>query len=93
MTAEAVLEQPIVVPPPMKGPRHVADCVLAQLGRPSLLFRVDAKPVGKDRYRVNVYCAQEGDHPVKRVQMTDSFFVTVTEAGIESEPAITRKYL
>lgn len=86
------LEQRVVPSSRQDHRRTVVDAVLARLGRPASLFRIDAKPVGESRYRVNVYCTEDIDRPVKRVQITDSFFVTVSEAGIESVPEINRKY-
>ena len=66
--------------------------VLARLGAPDNLFRVHARNVWGNHYRVNVFCTIETGLSLPAVQITDSFFVTVTEDDIVSEPVIQRKY-
>lgn len=72
--------------------QFVIRSVLDQLGRPRNLYRVDAKKVWDNQYRVNVYCAKATDGTIPTVNMTDSFLVGRTEEGISSRPAIERKY-
>lgn len=84
--------------PASKRPTHLSDdeyviaCVLAQLGRPSNLYRASAENLWGRQFRVNIWCSEESDRPVKTVKMTDSFFVTLTDEGIETLPPIARKY-
>jgi acetolactate synthase regulatory subunit len=70
----------------------VIEKVLGRLGRPRGLCRVNAQKVGKNQFRVNIYCTVNSDRPINTVSMTDSFFVTVTDDDIVSKPAIDRKY-
>ena len=87
-----------VNPPKPAGPavigeeRYVMNRVLAQLGRPANLYRINAEKLWGSQFRVNVYCAEESDRPVKRVTMTDSFFVTLVGDEISSVPPIARRY-
>lgn len=71
---------------------HVIKEVLRQVGRPEGLMRIEAKQTWGNNYRVNLYCTQKSDHPVKTVAITDSFFVTMGEQGLVSDPPLTRKY-
>lgn len=79
-------------PAHLSDEQYVVQCVLARLGRPANLYRINAERVWGRQYRVNLWCALESDRPVKPVKMTDSFFVALTDDGIESEPPIVRKY-
>ena len=72
--------------------QYVVNCVLAQLGRPANLYRINAERLWGQQFRVNLWCSFESDRPVKPVKMTDSFFVALADDGIESVPPITRKY-
>jgi hypothetical protein len=92
MSSTAVERAPSEQPRKPEPEQVVVETVLDQLGRPKNLFRTHAREVWKNQYRVNVYCTMETDRPVRTVSITDSFFVTVTDAGIVSEPTITRKY-
>lgn len=74
-----------------ESPRIVKE-VLERLGRPEALYRVDAKRMWGNQYRVNVYCVQEADRPVQGVRISDSFFVTMSDEGLISQPTISRKY-
>lgn len=66
--------------------------VLRQVGRPESMIRIDAKRTWGNHYRVNLYCSKDTGTSVRTVSITDSFFVTMTENGMVSEPPITRKY-
>lgn len=84
-------------PAPQRSPhlsdeQYVTSCVLAELGRPGNLYRINAERLWGQQYRVNLWCSEESDRPVKTVKMTDSFFVTLTDEGIQSVPPIERKY-
>jgi len=71
---------------------YVNKWVFSQLGRPRNLYRVATGEVWKDHYRVNIYCLEESDRAVRTVTMTDSFFITVGEAGLSSSPPIHKRY-
>lgn len=89
----SILELPST---PQVAPPHteqsVVQHVLNELGRPRNLYKANAQQVGKNQYRVNVYCTSDGDRPVRSVAMTDSFFVSLTDQGLECSPALERKY-
>ena len=68
----------------------VCTSVMNILGHPSDLFRVSARKLWDNRYRVNV---QTGADAVS-VRIAHSFFVAADEKGnvVESIPAIARQY-
>lgn len=72
--------------------QFVIDQVLNQLGIPDNLFRVDAKHLWDDKYRVNVFCSLSQDRALNDIRITDSFHVTVDDDQIHSAPPIRRKY-
>lgn len=72
--------------------QFVIDQVLNELGIPDNLFRVDAKHLWDDRYRVNVYCSLTQNRALNEIRITDSFHVTVDDDKISSMPPISRKY-
>lgn len=87
------LEQPTYeLSPIVEDELFVIQSVMQRLGTPKGLYRVDAKTVWDGNFRVNVYCAEYGDQPVRRVRMTDSFLVSRTGEGITSRPEIVRRY-
>src|SRR6187455_1187029 len=53
--------------------RQVAAWVLEELGTPRNLYRVDAKPLWDEYFRVNVYCRQDVGLSAKEMAVTDSF--------------------
>ena len=63
--------------------------VLARLGRPADLHRVQVKPVSNSKYRVNVYVRDAASYRVAH-----SYFLETDGAGkiLVSSPAITRAY-
>ena len=89
----AVLARPATQAPFQIDEEHfVVQQVLQQLGRPKNLTRALVKKVSNHRYRVNIYCADDADRPIKTASITDSFFVTVCGDDIASTPTITRRY-
>lgn len=78
--------------PALDDERYVIHRVIEQLGRPAHLYRINAEKLWGGSYRVNIYCKEESDGPVKAVKMTDSFFVTLAGDEITSVPPIVRKY-
>ena len=85
-------------PAPAKSTLRVDDApfivkeVLRQVGRPETLFRIEAKRTWGNHYRVNMYCTKETGLAVRTVAITDSFFVTMTDAGLISDPPISPRY-
>jgi hypothetical protein len=77
---------------------HVADAaeveqwILEELGEPTNLLKVEAKPLWDDYFRVNVYTQTDVGLSAKEVEVSDSFFVFKSEAGFLSNPPIVRKY-
>ena len=70
----------------------LAGRILAKLGRPANLARVDTRHLWADNFRVNVYVDAGETHRVPTVRIADSFFVQLTQEGITCSPAISRKY-
>jgi hypothetical protein len=66
--------------------KHVAH----SLGSPVDLLKVQVRPLGNDRYRVNVLVGKN----VASAKITDSFFLTADDEGniVTSSPAIVRLY-
>lgn len=97
-TVEPTLETPVEDPPivdekAVQERQFVIDNVLDQLGRPANLLRVSANELWDRHYRVNVYCKFESsERTISDYSITDSFFVTVTDEGINSSPAIEQRY-
>lgn len=75
----------------------LANNVLKQLGRPGRLRSCQAKPVGGNRFRVNVVATVSVPYGLQLVEqdlITDSFYIEAGQGGeiIRSSPAIERKY-
>ena len=70
----------------------ITEHILGCLGRPSNLFRIDAKHLWDNHYRVNVMCAEETGLSQLSILITDRFHVVVSEDGIRSTPPVERKY-
>lgn len=70
----------------------VAEMVLSQLGTPKNLYRIDARSLWGNQYRINILCTIAKGHRIDDVRITDSFFVTRTADGIVCQPPIARKY-
>ncbi len=72
--------------------RHdvIAKQVVQSLGLPADLFKVQVRPLGADRYRVNVFVGKE----VTSARITNSFFLTADDEGkiLKSSPEIARRY-
>ncbi len=68
----------------------IAEQVVQSLGSPTDLFNVQVRPLGGDRYRVNVYV---GKHATM-ARIANSFFLTADDEGkiLTSSPAIARLY-
>jgi hypothetical protein len=64
--------------------------VVRSLGSPGDLLKVQVRPLGSDRYRVNVLVGKEA----ASARIAHSFFLTTDDAGhiITSSPAIVRVY-
>lgn len=71
--------------------------VLAELGKPKDLHRIDTRQVGKDTYRVNIWRTVPTDGKTifkTKEQMTDSFYVWSNSANeiLRTNPRIEKKY-
>jgi hypothetical protein len=72
--------------------RAAEEWVLAELGRPRNLLKVEAKPLWGNYFRVNVYTATDVGLRTSQVEVSDSFFVFKSPEGFLSNPSIVRKY-
>jgi hypothetical protein len=76
----------------MRGALNVliGERVVHSLGTPDQLLKVQVRPVGGDRYRVNVFVGKD----VTSGRIADSFFLTADGEGniLTSSPAILRVY-
>lgn len=64
--------------------------VVRSLGSPVDLLKVQVRPVGSDRYRVNVFVGRDATSS----RIADSFFLTADREGniVNSSPEIVRLY-
>jgi hypothetical protein len=64
--------------------------VIRSLGSPADLLKVQVRPIGNDRYRVNVLVGKDAASP----RIADSFFLTADFEGkiVTSSPEIVRRY-
>ncbi len=64
--------------------------VVRSLGSPDNLLKVQVRPVGSDRYRVNILTGKD----FASARIANSFFLTADEAGniLSSSPTIVRLY-
>lgn len=64
--------------------------VVRSLGSPENLLKVQVRPVGSDRYRVNILTGKD----FASARIANSFFLTADEAGniLSSSPKIVRLY-
>jgi hypothetical protein len=64
--------------------------VVRSLGSPDDLLKVQVRPIGGDRYRVNVFVGKDATAG----RIADSFFLTTDEEGqiLTSSPEIVRRY-
>src|SRR2546421_11663994 len=68
----------------------IAVNVVQSLGSPADLLKVQVRPVGRDRYRVNVFVGKDATS----ARIADSFFLTADERGkiLTSSPEIAKLY-
>ncbi len=68
----------------------IAKQVVQSLGLPPGLLKVQVRPVGADRYRVNVFVGKEA----MSARITHSFFLVADSDGkiLKSSPEIARRY-
>ena len=68
----------------------IATNVVQSLGSPVDLLKVQVRPLGRDRYRVNVFVGKEASS----ARIANSFFLTADARGriLESSPAIVKLY-
>lgn len=68
----------------------ISEQVVHSLGRPDDLLKVQVRPVGSDRYRVNIFVGKD----IVSGRIADSFFLTADGEGniLASSPEIVRAY-
>jgi hypothetical protein len=68
----------------------IATNVVQSLGSPADLLRVQVRPLGRDRYRVNVFVGKDATS----ARIADSFFLTTDDRGkiLTSSPEIAKLY-
>ena len=68
----------------------IGEQVVHTLGTPKDLLKVQVRPVGSDRYRVNVFVGKD----ITSGRIANSYFLTADGEGhiLTSSPAIVRKY-
>jgi len=68
----------------------ISEQVVHSLGTPDDLLKVQVRPVGSDRFRVNVFVGKD----VVSGRIADSFFLTADDEGniLTSSPEIVRVY-
>ena len=91
--AAKMIERPVAaISPTSADANEAAAWVLSELGTPSNLLRVEAKPLWDGYFRVNVYTSTDIGLNAKEIVVSDSFFVYRAETGFLSNPPIVRKY-
>jgi hypothetical protein len=71
--------------------REIERNVLSTLGLPDRFSHVVVRRLWTNHYRINVY-AFWGEGFVKKLRITDSFFVTVRKDQHKYSPELSRKY-
>ncbi len=68
----------------------IGERVVHALGKPKDLLKVQVRPVGNDRHRVNIFVGQD----VSSGRVANSFFLTTDDEGqiLASSPEIVRVY-
>ncbi len=68
----------------------IATKVVQSLGSPADLLKVQVRPLGRNRYRVNVFVGKDAASG----RIADSFFLTADDRGkiLTSSPEIARLY-
>jgi hypothetical protein len=68
----------------------IATNVVQSLGSPADLLKVQVCPLGRDRYRVNVFVGKDATS----ARIADSFFLTADDRGkiVTSSPEIAKLY-
>jgi hypothetical protein len=68
----------------------IGEQVVHTLGTPKNLLKVQVRPVGSDRYRVNVFVGEDSTSG----RIANSYFLTADGEGkiLSSSPAIVRAY-
>jgi hypothetical protein len=68
----------------------IATNVVQFLGSPADLLKVQVRPLGRDRYRVNIFVGKDA----ASARIADSFFLTADDRGkiLTSSPEIAKLY-
>ena len=75
--------------------RKIKNRILKRLGKPRYFYKIDANHLWSNKWRVNVWIrttCEEGIGVVPSHSICDSFFVTIKNNRISTNPKITKKY-
>ena len=75
--------------------QKIKDRILRRLGKPSYFYKIDAHHLWENKWRVNVWIkttCEEGIGVAPSHSICDSFFVTIKNNRISTNPKITKKY-
>ena len=75
--------------------RKIKDRILKRLGKPKYFYKIDAHHLWENKWRVNVWIkttCEVGIGVAPSHSISDSFFVTIKNNRISTNPKITKKY-
>ena len=76
--------------------RKIKDRILKRLGKPKYFYKIDAHHLWSNKWRVNVWIknthSEDGIGVAPSHSICDSFFVTIKNNRISTNPKITKKY-
>ena len=75
--------------------QKIKDRILKRLGKPKYFYKIDAHHLWGNKWRVNVWVkttCEEGIGVAPSHSISDSFFVTIKNNRISTDPKITKKY-
>ena len=74
--------------------QKIKDRILKRLGKPKYFYKIDAHHLWGNKWRVNVWIKTvgEGAGVCPSHGISDSFFVTIKNNRISTNPKITKKY-
>jgi len=75
--------------------QKIKDRILKRLGKPKYFYKIDAHHLWGNKWRVNVWIkttCEVGIGVAPSHSISDSFFVTIKNNRISTNPKITKKY-
>ena len=76
--------------------QKIKDRILKRLGKPKYFYKIDAHHLWGKKWRVNVWikstCDETGIGVAPSHSISDSFFVTIKNNRISTNPKIVKKY-